>query len=85
MFPKVNPTQTQSWQFLNEIFAEKDFDLRSLFHENPNRFKDFSIEKEHFIFDYSKGLFDEEVLELLKVLQKQLKKKMLIQEDIPKE
>ncbi|MBS1549011.1 MAG: glucose-6-phosphate isomerase [Bacteroidetes bacterium] len=65
MFPKVNPTQTQSWQFLNEIFAEKDFDLRSLFHENPNRFKDFSIEKEHFIFDYSKGLFDEEVLELL--------------------
>lgn len=65
MFPKINPTQTESWQLLNEIFAQKDFDLRSIFHENPNRFKDYSIEKEGLIFDYSKGLFDEEVMETL--------------------
>ena len=52
MFPKINPIQTQSWALLNDIFAQKDFDLRALFNENPNRFKDFSIENENFLFDF---------------------------------
>jgi glucose-6-phosphate isomerase len=65
MFPKTNPTLTQSWSFLQETFANQDFDLKSLFAENPNRFQEFSIEKDNLLFDYSKSLIDQETLELL--------------------
>ncbi|WP_124640435.1 MULTISPECIES: glucose-6-phosphate isomerase [Amniculibacterium] len=73
MFPKINPIQTQSWALLNDIFAQKDFDLRALFNENPNRFKDFSIENENFLFDFSKSLVDEETLETLFCLAEECK------------
>lgn len=65
MFPKINPTQTQAWQKLNQYFAENDLDLRRLFDENLNRFEDFSVKRENFIFDYSKNLIDENVKNLL--------------------
>ena len=50
MLPKINPTQTKAWKGLNEYFAEKNFDLRELFAENPNRFEEFSIKRENFFF-----------------------------------
>lgn len=65
MFPNTNPTHTQSWSLLQESFANQDFDLKSLFAENPNRFQEFSIEKDHLLFDFSKSLIDQETLELL--------------------
>jgi len=56
MLPKINPTQTKAWKGLNEYFAEKNFDLRELFAETPNRFEEFSIKRENFLFDFSKNL-----------------------------
>lgn len=65
MLPKINPTQTQSWKALDAQFASQEYDLRALFAENPNRFKEFSVQNEHFIFDYSKNLIDAETKDLL--------------------
>ncbi|MDO4224434.1 MAG: glucose-6-phosphate isomerase [Bergeyella zoohelcum] len=65
MLPKINPTDTQAWYELEQHFVENDFDLRSLFQNNPNRFQDFSVERENFIFDYSKNLITAETKSLL--------------------
>ncbi|KQT22148.1 glucose-6-phosphate isomerase [Chryseobacterium sp. Leaf404] len=65
MLSKINPTQTDSWVSLDEHFGDNDFELRSLFQYNPNRFEEFSIKKENYIFDYSKNLIDSRTKELL--------------------
>jgi glucose-6-phosphate isomerase len=65
MLSKINPTQTNSWKALDEHFGGNDFDLRSLFHYNPNRFSEFSLQKDNYLFDYSKNLIDSRTRELL--------------------
>ncbi len=65
MLPKINPTHTQAWKSLHEHFAKNDFELRSLFKYNENRFNAFSIQKENYLFDYSKNLIDQKTLTLL--------------------
>ena len=58
MLPKINPTQTEAWKALNTHFAQNDFELRSLFQYNPERFNQFSVQREEYLFDYSKNLID---------------------------
>lgn len=65
MLSKINPTQTNSWKALDEQFANNDFDLRSLFEYNPNRFNEFSIKRTNFLFDYSKNLLDSKTKNIL--------------------
>lgn len=65
MLSKINPTQTNSWKALDEHFGDNDFDLRSLFQYNPNRFSEFSLQRDNFLFDYSKNLIDARTKELL--------------------
>ncbi|MFS4431296.1 glucose-6-phosphate isomerase [Chryseobacterium sp. S90] len=65
MLSKINPTQTNSWKALDEHFGGNDFDLRSLFHYNPNRFNEFSLQKDNYLFDYSKNLIDSRTKGLL--------------------
>ncbi|MFZ4931432.1 glucose-6-phosphate isomerase [Chryseobacterium sp. Mn2064] len=65
MLSKINPIQTNSWKALDEHFAGNDFDLRSLFQYNPNRFEEFSLQKDNYLFDYSKNLIDSRTKELL--------------------
>ncbi|MDW9382079.1 glucose-6-phosphate isomerase [Chryseobacterium sp. JV558] len=65
MLLKINPTQTNSWKALDEHFGGNDFDLRSLFHYNPNRFNEFSLQKDNYLFDYSKNLIDSRTKDLL--------------------
>ncbi|RLJ34559.1 glucose-6-phosphate isomerase [Chryseobacterium sp. 7] len=65
MLSKINPTQTNSWKALDEHFGGNDFDLRTLFQYNPNRFKEFSIQKDNYLFDYSKNLIDSRTKDLL--------------------
>ncbi len=65
MLSKINPTQTNSWKALDEHFGDNDFELRSLFAYNPNRFNEFSLQKDNFLFDYSKNLIDSRTKELL--------------------
>ncbi len=64
MLAKINPTTTQAWKKLQAHFARTDFDLRTLF-LHPERFSNFSVEKENFLFDYSKNLINEETITLL--------------------
>ncbi|MGZ5263695.1 MAG: glucose-6-phosphate isomerase, partial [Kaistella sp.] len=65
MLPKINPEQTQSWQNLEMHFAQNDFELRSLFQHNPNRFNEFSVKRAGYLFDFSKNLIDQNTLDLL--------------------
>lgn len=65
MLPKINPEQTKAWGELYAHFEKNDFDLRTLFQYNPNRFDEFSIKRENFLFDYSKNLIDGRTKELL--------------------
>lgn len=65
MLPKINPTQTSAWKALDQQFANNDFELRTLFHHNPNRFQEFSLQTDNYLFDYSKNLVDTKTLELL--------------------
>lgn len=73
MFPKINPLETKSWQNLEAHFTQNDFELRTLFQYNPERFSQFSIEKENYLFDYSKNLIDKKTLELLLNLAEECK------------
>ncbi|MDR4953100.1 glucose-6-phosphate isomerase [Chryseobacterium sp. ES2] len=65
MLSKINPTQTSSWKALDEHFGGNDFDLRTLFQYNPNRFNEFSLQKDNYLFDYSKNLIDSRTKDLL--------------------
>ncbi len=65
MLPKINPIQTAAWKALDQQFANNDFELRTLFQYNPNRFQEFSLETENYLFDYSKNLIDAKTLDLL--------------------
>lgn len=65
MLSKINPTQTNSWKALDEHFGGNDFDLRTLFQYSPNRFNEFSLQKDNYLFDYSKNLIDSRTKELL--------------------
>ena len=65
MLPKINPIQTQSWKALNHHFAQNDFELRTLFQYNDQRFQEFSVKKDNYLFDYSKNLIDDRTKELL--------------------
>ena len=68
MLPKINPTQTEAWKALNTHFAQNDFELRSLFQYNPERFNQFSVQRKEYLFDYSKNLIDAKTFELLQNL-----------------
>ncbi len=65
MLPKINPTDTNAWNILEDHFMQNDFELRSLFQYNPNRFEEFSVKRENYIFDYSKNLIDSKTKSLL--------------------
>ncbi|MBC7557044.1 MAG: glucose-6-phosphate isomerase, partial [Chryseobacterium sp.] len=73
MLPKINPVQTKAWKNLQEHFATNDFEMRSLFQYNPERFSQFSVQRENYLFDYSKNLIDEKTLELLLDLAEECK------------
>ena len=78
MLPRINPETTQSWQNLEDHFAQNDFDFRSLFQQNPNRFNDFSIKRPGYLFDFSKNLIDQETLNLLLKLAEETQLKSAI-------
>lgn len=79
MLPKINPLQTQSWKALENHFAQNDFNLRTLFQYNPHRFEENSVQKENYLFDYSKNLADKKTIELLLNLAEECKLKESIE------
>lgn len=65
MLPKINPEETAAWGELVSHFENNDFDLRTLFEEDPERFSKFSVKRDNYLFDYSKNLVDGKTKELL--------------------
>lgn len=79
MLPKINPTHTNAWKALTEHFAQNDFELRTLFQYNPERFNQFSVKRENYLFDFSKNLIDEKTFALLQDLAKECDLKSAIE------
>ncbi|MBV7441220.1 glucose-6-phosphate isomerase [Weeksellaceae bacterium TAE3-ERU29] len=66
MMQNINPTKTQAWQKLQAHYNEtKDEHLRNLFAKNPNRFSEFSLQWNDFLFDYSKNRINQKTIDLL--------------------
>ena len=65
MLPKIDPTSTSAWQKLEqhqrEMAEEK---MRNWFINDPLRFKEFSMEFNDFLFDFSKNLIQRKTLKL---------------------
>ena len=78
MLPKINPTETNIWEYLVEHFLENEFDLRTLFAENPRRFEEFSVKRDNYLFDYSKNLINFTTMEYLLRLAEETKVKEAI-------
>src|SRR5436190_7830296 len=66
MLPKINPTNTTAWGFLQEHFSEmKSEHIKELFKADPERFSKYSITNRDIVFDYSKNIISERTIQLL--------------------
>jgi len=66
MLSNASPAESQVWRKLTAHFLEMQaMHLRELFHENPNRFNQFSIQFEDMLVDYSKNIITDETIKLL--------------------
>ena len=66
MLKHIDPSTTDSWQKLNTHWNEiKDIHMRTLFAENTDRFKQFSLWFEDILVDFSKNRITHQTLNLL--------------------
>lgn len=79
MFPKINPESTEAWRELKSHFEKNDFEMRTLFKYDPDRFSKFSVQRENFLFDYSKNLISEKTFSLLIKLADECKLKEAVE------
>lgn len=69
MFPKINPTSTDSWLKLKDHFSElQSQTIRDQFANDPDRFNKYHLRFDDILFDYSKNLFNDKTLSLLQQL-----------------
>ena len=68
---KINPTKTKSWKKLKSL--KSTVDLKTLFKNDNDRLKKYSISIDELYVDYSKNLIDDEILNLLINLSKECK------------
>ena len=66
----TNPTSTSAWKDLSEA-AKNPIEIKSLFKEDPNRFKKYSVRFKDILLDYSKNGIDERILSSLLALANQ--------------
>jgi glucose-6-phosphate isomerase len=67
MLPRINPTNTQAWILLKKHFEEEMSrkQMKDLFANEPDRFKNFSVNFQDIFFDYSKNIINKKTLQLL--------------------
>lgn len=66
MLPNTNPTNTPSWQALQQHYSEmKSTSVKELFSADKDRFNKFSLAANDIIFDYSKNIITEKTMALL--------------------
>lgn len=80
MFPKINVSETKAWQQLQHHFDTemRPMHLRSLFSEDGDRFRKFSLQTRNFMVDFSKNLISHKTLDLLLQLAEECKVKEAI-------
>ena len=72
MLKKFELTELKAWGALLDHYDEiKDVHMNDLFKEDDNRFNEFSVELEGFLFDYSKNRISSETMSLLIDLAKE--------------
>ncbi|GJQ04271.1 glucose-6-phosphate isomerase [Capnocytophaga canimorsus] len=72
MLQVVNPTTTKAWMSLQKHFeTTQNALMKSLFEQDPNRAKRFSIQWQDFLVDYSKNRMDSTTMDLLVQLAEQ--------------
>lgn len=68
----INPVETSTWQKLKVHFESiKATRMRDLFDEDPYRFRQFKLQFEDILVDYSKNRISKETIELLVQLAKE--------------
>ena len=66
MLPKINFTQTKSYEYLTDQFDKlSETHLKDLFKADDQRFNKFSVQFEDILLDYSKNRVDDETVALL--------------------
>ncbi|MBN2016746.1 MAG: glucose-6-phosphate isomerase [Candidatus Cloacimonetes bacterium] len=66
MLKKIHPTKTKAWQELKKHHdIMQHASMKEMFDKDADRFKNFSIQFEEILLDYSKNIINEETLELL--------------------
>ena len=74
MLENINPTKTKSWKLLMSHFEDiKDTSIKQHFTLDDNRFKNFSVDFENVLVDYSKNRVNQTTLDLLVGLAKEVK------------
>ena len=80
MFPKINPTATITWKELEKHYTEmKNVQMKDLFKEDAERFKEYSLCVKDILFDYSKNRINKKTVELLLQLADECKVKEAIE------
>lgn len=74
MLPSINPEETAAWKALSSHYASvKDKRLSAFFDEDQNRFENFTIHFEDFLFDFSKHFISHETIQLFQSLADEIR------------
>ena len=74
VLPRINPLKTKSWEDLKNHFDKiKGSNISDLFVNDPNRFKNFSINFGDLLFDFSRNRINDETLHIFEKLAEEIK------------
>ena len=77
--PKINPSQTAAWQKIQSHFEKiQAISMKEMFASDTNRAQKFHIQWNDFLVDYSKNIINQETLDLLLNLAKEVELKEAI-------
>jgi len=66
MLPKINPIETKAWKKLEEYyFSFEGTHMKTLFANDKDRFRKYSLRFEDILVDFSKNIVDDEVKSIL--------------------
>ena len=72
--PRINPLKTKSWEELKNHFNKiKGTSISDLFVNDPNRFKNFSINFRDLLLDFSRNRINDETLDIFEKLAEEIK------------
>ena len=77
--PTINPTTTNAWEKLNEHYAQmKNVSMSEMFANDVSRAEKFHIQWEDFLVDFSKNIINQDTMNLLQDLAKEVNLKSAI-------